>query len=231
MTQATPTLWWSNYVDQVSNLMEIQSTSSNFQTMLPGMIDYAEQRIWREMDPLRQQVGDSATSVSSGVRTVTLSTLSGVFITLDQVNILSSNSSTRYPTTPVSREVMDAIYPSGSNVTGIPQFYAMASDTVALLGPAPDQAYPIEYIGIQRPTPLSSINSSTFLTQYCPELFVAASMVFAFGYMRDFGGQSDNPQAAQSWETQYKTLFPSALQEAMRAKQLARPPPPAVVGR
>jgi hypothetical protein len=43
-------------------------------------------------------------------------------------------------------------------------------------------------------------------------------MVFAFGYMRDFGGQADNPQATQSWESQYKQLFQSAQMEQLRAK-------------
>src|SRR6516225_3148092 len=121
-----------------------------------------------------------------------------------------------------SRPFLDAAFPSGATVTGIPQFYTMTSDTQISLGPVPDQAYPIEFIGLQRPSPLSSANSSTFLTQYCPELFIAASMVFAFGYMRDFGGQADNPQGSQSWENQYKTLFPSAEAEIKRAKHQAQ---------
>jgi hypothetical protein len=36
--------------------------------------------------------------------------------------------------------------------------------------------------------------------------------------MRDFGGQADNPQATQSWESQYKQLFQSAQMEQLRAK-------------
>jgi hypothetical protein len=218
MTQSTPTLWYSNYITQTANLIVISSNDPNYLTMLPGMIDYAEQRIWREADFLRQQVTDPTTNVSSGIRLISASTAFGIFITVDEVNILSSNSSTRYPLVPVSRAYMDMTYPSGSNATGIPQFYAMTSDTRLILGPAPDQAYGIEFIGIQRQTPLSSGNSSTYLTQYAPDLFIAASMVFAFGYMRDFGGQADNPQGSQSWENQYKMLFQSAQAEAGRAK-------------
>jgi hypothetical protein len=218
MTQAVPTLWWSNYIDQVSNLIEIQSTSSNFQTMTPGMIDYAEQRVWRDLDPLREQITDGTTTVSSGIRTVAISTASGVYTTVDQVNILGQNSSSRFALTAVSRAYMDIVFPDATTAIGVPSFYAMASDTQVILGPAPDQAYRIEFIGVQRPTPLSSLNSSTYLTQYCPDLFIAASMVFAFGYMRDYGGQTDNPQASQSWENQYKMLLPSAQAEIMRAK-------------
>jgi len=222
MTLSVPTLNYASYISQTANLIVISSNDPNYQTMLPGMIDYAEQRIYREMDPLREQVTDATTSVSSGIRTVALSTSFGNYITVDQVNILSSNSSTRYPLTFTARPFLDAAFPSGATVTGIPQFYTMTSDTQISLGPVPDQAYPIEFIGLQRPSPLSSANSSTFLTQYCPELFIAASMVFAFGYMRDFGGQADNPQGSQSWENQYKTLFPSAEAEIKRAKHQAQ---------
>ena len=87
-----------------------------------------------------------------------------------------------------------------------------------ILGPAPDQTYFLEVIGIQRPLALSSGNSSTVLTQYVPDLFFAASMIQLAGFMRDYGGQSDNPQNAMSWEMQYKTLFQSAEVEQARAK-------------
>jgi hypothetical protein len=43
-------------------------------------------------------------------------------------------------------------------------------------------------------------------------------MVFASGYMRDFGQQADNPQMGAAWEAQYKQLFGSAAIEQLRAK-------------
>jgi len=213
---------YTTYVAQVSNLMVIGSTDANFTTMLPGMIDYAEGRIYRELDPLHAQVVDTV-SVSSGVRTLTPPTTIGTFITIDSVNIITPVGSTitngtRVPLMPVSPETMDALWPSGQTITSVPSYYAMRSPTSILLGPAPDAAYQAEVIGVQRPTALTSANSSTFLTQYCPDLFIAASMVFGFGYMRDFGGMSDNPQGAASWEAQYKTLFQSAGMEQARAK-------------
>ncbi len=45
---------------------------------------------------------------------------------------------------------------------------------------------------------------------------MAAACVFAFGYMRDFGGQADNPNSSQSWEAQYQKLFGSAKGEELR---------------
>ena len=87
-----------------------------------------------------------------------------------------------------------------------------------ILGPWPDSAYSVEVIGTIRPNPLTSTNSSTFLTQYLPDVFLAASLIFAFGYMRDYGGMSDNPQSAQSWENQYQNLIKSANAEELRKK-------------
>jgi hypothetical protein len=45
---------------------------------------------------------------------------------------------------------------------------------------------------------------------------IAAGMIFAAGYMRDFGSQADDPKMAQSWEAQYGNLMKSASVDAMR---------------
>lgn len=215
---------YTTYVDQLSNLMVIGSTDASFQTFLPGCIDYAEQRIYRELDLLATQVVDATTTVSSGIRTFTLPTTDGTFVVVDNINIITpvgtdADDGTRAPLIPISREFIDATYPSAVSNTGVPMFYAMNSNTQVILGPSPDAAYVAEVIGTQRPTPLSSSNSSTFLTAYLPDLFMAASMVFASGYMRDFGSQgADNPGMSVSWEGQYSKLFNSAATEEARKK-------------
>lgn len=216
-------LTYDTYVSQMANLIVISSNDLNFQTMLPGMIDYAEQRIYRELDPLRVQITDSTAVASSGNRNFTVPTGTGTYIVIDNINIitpssLSAATGSRVQLTPVSREFLDIAYPSGQNAVGTPEFWAMASDTQILFGPSPDLPYPVEVIGIQRPTALSSANTSTFLTEYVPDLFEAASMVYASGYMRDFGQQADNPAMGASWEAQYKQLFQSAKLEQLRAK-------------
>jgi hypothetical protein len=215
---------YTTYVSQIANIMAIGSTDANFTTMLPEMIDYAEQRIYRDIDLLYTQTTDATKQVSSGVQEFTLSTAVGTFITVDQLNIITpaatlSSVGSRVTLTPVSPEFMNAAFPTAnSSLTGTPEYYAMRSNTVVLLGPVPDGAYYAETIGIQRPASLSSANSSTILTQYIPDVFVAASMVFAAGFMRDFGAQADNPQMGASWESQYKLLLQSASVEQFRAK-------------
>jgi hypothetical protein len=109
------------------------------------------------------------------------------------------------------------MYPNLSAI-GLPKYFTPVTNTFGVVGPVPDRNYSFYVYGTQRPTPLSSANSSTFLTQTLPDLFIAASMVFASGYMRNFGSQADDGPMAVSWSKQYDTLFASAGMEEQRKK-------------
>lgn len=212
---------YTSYVAQISNLMVTSTADTNFNTMLPGMIDYAEQRIYRELDLQNTRVSDTTITLSSGYNFVTLPTdqyilVAEQFNVLTPVGALSSNG-VRNPLTPVAKEYIDFAWPT-STATGIPIYYAPLNDTTYKIGPAPDQAYPLEVVGTVRPAALSASNSSTWLTLYLPDLFIAASMVFASGYMRNYGAQADDPQMPGSWESQYKILFASANAEELRKR-------------
>lgn len=215
-------LTYDQYVSQISNLMVIGSTDANFITMLPGMIDYAEGRIYRELDLLATRI-TTTTTLSSGNRNVTLPTSAGTYRVVEVVNVITtvgegSSNGTRAPVAPTSRDFIDAVYPSGQSNTSTPLFWAMNANTALILGPAPDAGYTAEIVGTIQPTPLSSSNTPTFLTTNLPDLFIAASMVFGSAYMRDFGSESDNPKMSASWDAQYTTLFQSANVETLRQK-------------
>lgn len=217
-------LTYTSYVDQLTNIMTVSSTNASFQTFLPGAIDYAEGRCYRDLDLLATRITDTSGVCSSGVNSLTLSTAQGTFQVVDRVNILSpagatSSLWTRNQTYFVSADVLDAVYPTVlSSYTGLPLWVARISDTTLLFGPAPDAAYGVEVYGTYRPNPLAATNSSTWLTQWVPELFMAATMVFAMGYQRDFGSQADDPRGSQSWEMQYTTLLKSANTDELRKK-------------
>lgn len=216
-------LTYSQWVTEVSTLMAVQSSDANFTLILPGCIDYAEQRIYRELDLLQTVVRDSSNALTPNSRNFVLPTTQGIFVTLTGINVItpagttSPDSGTRNPLTPVSREFLDFSWPDSSTAAQ-PTKFAPLTQSQILVGPWADAAYTIEVVGTQRPTPLSSGNTTTFLSQYLPDLFVAASMVFMSGYLKNFGSQSDQPQMAQSWESQYQTLFSSANSEEMRKK-------------
>ena len=219
---------YNGYYSQTANLLVVSTAASNptlgnFNTMLSGAIDYAEQRIYRELDLLVTRVTDSSASATPNVRNFTLPISVGTYLVVEQINIITpstalSSNGQRVPLVNTSRDFIDVVYPSNLQKQMVPQFFAMQDNANIILGPAPDRAYAIEVIGTQRPTPLSSVNTTTFLTQTLPDLFMAASMVYAYGYQRDFSAQSDDPRASQSWENQFQTLLKSANLEELRKR-------------
>lgn len=222
-------LTYSSFVSEIATITAISSTvlesgDNNFAGIMPMIIDYAEGRLWRDLDLPVARVTDTSVTCASGVRSIALSTTQGTLLVLETVNLLTSAGATssyaqRVPLTPASQAVIDAIYPSAANAnTGQPEYFARITDTQLILGPTPDQAYGTEVTATIRPNPLSAANPTTWLSQNVPELMVAAGMVAAAGYMRDFGAQSDNPQMAQSWESQYGNLIKSQNTDALRMK-------------
>jgi hypothetical protein len=213
---------YTTYVSQLSNLMAASSSTPQFVTFLPGCIDYAEQRIYRELDLLNTVVRDNSANFTATVRNFTLPSSGGIFVTVQRINAVSpvatsADNGTRLPLTPTSPEYIDTVWGNAATV-GIPSVFAMIDNANIIVGPSPSASFGAEVVGTIRPTPLSVSNVTTFLTTNLPELFMAASMVFASGYMRNFGAQSDDPAKAVSWETQYQALFQSAKTEQIRSK-------------
>jgi hypothetical protein len=214
-------LTYTTYQSQLANLMVQTTTDPNFITFLPGCIDYAEQRMYRELDFLATRDDDFNTTLSSGIRSVLLSTVSGQFVVVEQVNVITpataGTSGIRNPLTRVTKDYIDFAWPNSSN-TGVPVYFTTIDNATFVLGPTPDKAYTLEVTGTQRPAPLSAANPTTFISLNLPDVFIAASMVFATAYQRDFGAQVDDPARAASWENQYKILMQSANVEELRKK-------------
>ena len=78
---------YTTYVAQISNIMAVSSSTTQFQTMLPGMIDYAEQRIYRELDLLQTVIRNTSGALVTNVRTFSLPTNLGVFVTVQGINV------------------------------------------------------------------------------------------------------------------------------------------------
>jgi len=216
-------LTYSTYVVAISQLCTIPSTDANFQAILPDAIDYAEQRIYRELDLLATFVADATGSLAANNRTYTLPVpAAGPFVTVESVNVITPaatapESGTRNPLMKTSVDFVNFLAPNTSTA-GIPTVFAMLTNQSLIVGPFPSAAYRIEVVGTIRPNPLSATNTTTILSTQLPGMLVAASMVFMSGYMKNFGSQADDPKMAQSWEGQYKTLMSSANVEEMRKK-------------
>jgi hypothetical protein len=191
------------------------------QVAFPQMITYAENRIYRDLDFVFTSVATTAYGLTIGSRQIVVP--QGTFVVPEQINVITPagvtdpNLGTRNSLTPVTREFLDTVYNIASQ-TGLPQYFCVFDDYRFLVGPYPDQNYSCEIVGTYRPDSLSSSNTTTFISLYLPDVFLMASMVYLSGYQRNWGKQSDDPQMAQSYESQYQTLLKGAMVEEARKK-------------
>ncbi len=218
------------YKAALQTMMVSQAPDVPFDTILPSIIDSAEQRIYRELDLISTVITDTAVVTAAGTREVSIP---NTFVVVNDIAIFTPAGSTpatgtRKSLVPASRSMLDVLWPSAA-VTDEPELFSMTTQWTMVLGPSPDGAYTMEVVGTTRPAPLSASNTTTFISERLPDLFMAASMVFAAGYQRDFGSMANDPQMGHSWEAQYQTIKASAdVEEArkhMRASAWTSQPP------
>jgi hypothetical protein len=216
---------YNGFITNLANMLVITVTDPNYVTALPSIIDDAEQRIYRELDLLTTIVRNTAGTTTANSRNFTFPQH---FVVSESINVFVPAGITPGPNVPgrramipVSREWMDAVYPddvpSGCG-TSVPHYYAMITDQTIILGPCPDGVYTLEVIGTIRPTPLSAVNTTTYLTTYLPDLFFAESLIFGYSYMKDFGAAADDPRGSTTWSQHYQDLWQSANIEEGRKK-------------
>lgn len=213
---------YTTWVTTLANLTVIDAADADFVQILPECEEYASNRLYRELD-LLNTVTRQTGLLTANNRNFTLPSSGGRFVVTNAINIITPSSATDPDSgalnqcAPVSRDVLDAFWPSATGA-GVPNKYAMLTDQAVIFGPWPDAAYTAQVVGTYRPAALSASNTTTPLSLYWPDLFIAASMIFMSGYMRNFGSQADDPKMAQSWSAQYDALFSSANVETMRSK-------------
>lgn len=215
-------LTYNTFVTNLANFIVVPVTDQNYMAALPNIIDDAEQRLYRELDLLATRV--TATGpLAANSRKFSLPTTNGTFVVVEQFNaILPAGTTdpdlgTRVPMNPVSKEMLDALWPSAIPA-GVPTLFAPISQADWIVGMWPDAAYTVEVVGTIRPAPLSQANQTTFLSQYLPDVFFAAALVMSAGYQLNFSAAGDNPASGMTWEGHVKTLIDSAKVEEIRKK-------------
>jgi hypothetical protein len=226
---------YSQFVNAIQTLLVANDAqgAENLSNWMPNIIDYAEQRIYRELDLLTSLTRLTSTA-SGGTQTLSVSQQVIVLKSVNCITPIGATPSTglRNPLRRVTPEYIAFAYPD-STYTFLPECYSLLNDNATnstfsqsgatqtlMMAPVPDQNYTIEFVGTIRPTPLSSSNPYTFLTMYLPDLFLAAAMVSAAGYQRDYGaaGMVDDVGLGITWEKQYELLKQSANIEELRRK-------------
>ena len=211
----------NSYIQQIANLAVVSDTDANFLILLPQMISYAENRIYRDLDFLSTVTRSSSYQFTAGNRNLTIPAAD--FMTIQELNVITPatitnpDQGTRNPLLPTTKEYLNNVY-NALGVTAVPQYFAMIDQNNVIVGPWPDNTYTVEVTGTVRPDSLSATNTTTFISLYLPDLFLMASMIFVSGYQRNFGRQADDPAMAQSYESQYKTLLTGAMIEEARKK-------------
>ena len=217
----TTGLTYSQYVTQIATLAVVEPSDPAFQAILPQMITYSENRMYRDLDFLFTSIATTAYGLTYGSRQIAVP--SGTFVVPEQINVITPNTATnpdngvRNPLLPCTKEFLDQVY-NNSQQVGLPKFFCPFDDYTFLVGPYPDSNYTCEIIGTYRPNSLSATNTTTFISLYLPDMMIMASMVYVSGYQRNFGRANDDPQMAVTYESQYQTLLRSATMEENRKK-------------
>jgi hypothetical protein len=200
----------------------VEPTNTVFLEILPQMITYAENRIYRDVDLLSTQV---PRTYSATIGSNILAVPTGDFITVQTVSVNTSGSVYK-ALLPVTKEYIRNVYDDPS-VTGVPKVFAMYGGDLATygqtsdnieIGPAPDAAYTMRVTGTVRPPSMSATNLTTFVSTYLPDLLIMASMIYISAYQRNFGRSNDDPQMAVTYESQYNALLKGAVVEEARKK-------------
>lgn len=211
----------TSYVTQIATMAVVDAADPAFQIILPQMITYAENRIYRDLDFLFTSIATTAYGLTAGSRQISVP--AGTIVVPEQINVLVGSSNpdlaTRTPLLPTTKEFLDTVYGSGAVANrGVPQYFCPFDDYTFLVGPYPDQNYSCEIIGTYRPDSMSATNKTTFISLYLPDLFIMASMIYVSAYQRNFGRANDDPQMAVTYESQYQALLKSAMMEENRKK-------------
>ena len=234
----TTGLTYSTYVTQIATMAVVDPTDTAFQVILPQMITYAENRMYRDVNFMFTSTSLHGVSfvLTPGNRNLSFNinlalnsdAAEGTFVVSDQINLLTDangnasattnpDACVRVPLLPTTKEFLDAVYGSSLQANwGQPKYFVPFNETLFFLGPVPDQAYPVEVVGTYRPNSLSATNPTTFISSYLPDVFIMASMIYISAYQRNFGRANDDPQMAVTYESQYQALLKSALVEEAR---------------
>ena len=212
----------TSYITQISDMAVVEPTNAVFLEILPQMITYAENRIYRDIDLLSTQVPRTYTAT---IGNNILSVPTGDFITVQTVSV-NTTGTTYKPLLSVTKEYIRNVF-DDSAVTGVPTVFAMYGGDLATygqttnnieLGPAPGAAYTVRVTGTVRPPSMSATNLTTFVSTYLPDLLIMASMIYISAYQRNFGRANDDPQMAVTYESQYNALLKGAIVEDARKK-------------
>jgi hypothetical protein len=165
----------------------VDQTDANYLAILPAMVTYAENRMYRDLDFLFTSTSITGYAITNGSRQITIP--EGTIVVSEQINVITPagqinpDAGTRNPLLPTTKEYLDAVYGSAS-YTGIPRYFVPFNDNLFLVGPFSDATYYVEIVGTYRPASLSSTNTTTWVSLNAPEALLYACLIQAYSYTK-----------------------------------------------
>ena len=237
MPSATNALTYNDYVTQVATLAVVNTTTSSgvvvgvdteFNNLIPQMLNYAELRIQRDVDLLPSQTQQTyVLGVGSNLLQVPVDD----FVTIQTISVVDGTS--QIPLLPATKEFLQNVY-NDSSSTAQPKYFAMYGGDQAgggntynniVFGPYANNAYSLVVTGTQRlPSlyklgiPATAATGTTFISTNLPDLLIQASMIYISQFQRNFGAASNDPNMGPTFELQYQNLLKSAFVEEARKK-------------
>lgn len=217
---------YDQLVARLAQLLVVDADEANFVAILPAMIEGAELACYRDCD------------FPSARRTQRLSIVQGTLSVAPPADMVVARALWVEAGSGVRSEVLrrDASYlreyAPTATTQGVPKYWATTDAETLLLAPAADASYSLDMEYTYRPASLSSGNPETWLSARYPDLLLYAAMVWASGYQRNFGAQTDDPQMPGSWMRMYEAALATARNEAALGKgwgafdRTPAPPPP-----
>ena len=185
------TMTYASLTQDIKDWMENDGTEFSNET--DNFIGLAEQRIVRDIDP--QAFTKSAFSSFNVIR---------------HLLYLDSNSK-RYFLEKRTDEYIYDYWPTAAT-TGTPKYFANYNDTEILVAPTPSAALRIEMSYVQRLDPLSSTNTTNWLTTNAQELIL-------FGALMEACTFSKNREDLQIYSSRYKAAVDSINNQARRRRR------------
>jgi len=198
------TMTYATLTQDLKDWMENDGTEFSNET--DNFIGLTEQRIVRDIDPLIF-TKSAFSSFNINDRFVTKPTDA---LVIRHLLYLDSDSK-RYFLEKRTDEYIYDYWPSAST-TGTPKYWANYKDTEILVAPTPSAALTIEMSYIQRLDPLSSTNTTNWLTINAQELLL-------FGALTEACTFSKNREDLQIYSSRYKASVDSINNQARRRRR------------
>lgn len=223
---------YTSFKAALEAMMVIDSANdADWATYLPSIIDGAELRILRDLDPLIARTDRTLTLGTTLPTSARVGTPGDLVVLRDfgyytPAGLNADTGGTWTQLLERDASFLREYYPSRA-ISGPPVFFARLDDGQLLIAPSADQGYVAHMFYTARPTPLSAGTPSSWIASNLPDLFLYAAAVVASGFLKNYGALSRDPQSPMTWEKMYQTYLVPAQAEEARRKSVAAADNPA----